>query len=91
MTTEEFGKELARIQRDSFVEKQIALYADYLPRRFEEILEESSKMRWSDQNAYESGCFKNLLETAIKQIVTVNENFEERRSEKLEERRNEKK
>jgi len=82
MTTEEFGKELARIQRDSFVEKQIALYADYLPRRFEEILEESSKMDWRDQNAYEAGCFKSLLETAIKQIVEVNKNFEERRNEK---------
>lgn len=82
MTTEEFGKELARIQRDSFVEKQIALYADFLPRRFKEILEESSKMEWRDQNAYEAGCFKNLLETAIKQIVAVNENFEEKRNEK---------
>ena len=62
MTTEEFGKELARIQRDSFVEKQIALYADFLPRRFKEILEESSKMEWRDQNAYEAGCFRTLLE-----------------------------
>tara|TARA_R110002020_G_scaffold349331_1_gene562958 strand:- start:3544 stop:3795 length:252 start_codon:yes stop_codon:yes gene_type:complete len=82
MTTEEFGKELARIQRDSFVEKQIQLYADYLPKRFEEVLEESKKMDWKDQNAYEAGCFKTLLETAIKQIVAVNENFEERRNEK---------
>ena len=82
MTTEEFGKELTRIQRDSFVEKQIQLYADYLPRRFEEILEESSKMEWRDQNAYEAGCFRTLLESAIKQIVAVNENFEEKRNEK---------
>ena len=82
MTNEEFGKELAKIQRDSFVEKQIQLYADYLPRRFEEILEESSKMEWRDQNAYEAGCFRTLLESAIKQVVAVNENFKERRNDK---------
>ena len=63
MTTEEFGKELARIQRDSFVERQIQLYADYLPKRFKEIQEESEKLDWRDRYTYEAGCFKNLLET----------------------------
>ena len=39
-------------------------------------------MEWRDQNAYEAGCFRTLLESAIKQIVAVNENFEEKRNEK---------
>ena len=39
--TKDFSKELARIQRDSFVERQIQLYADYIPKRFKEIQEES--------------------------------------------------
>ena len=39
-------------------------------------------MEWRDQNAYEAGCFRTLLESAIKQVVAVNENFEERRYEK---------
>ena len=82
MTTEEFGKELARIQRDSFVEKQIQLYADYLPKRFKEVQEESEQLDWKDRNAYEAGCYRSMLETAIKQIVTVNKNFEERKNEK---------
>ena len=81
MTTEEFGKELARIQRDSFVERQIQLYADYLPKRFKEIQEESEKLDWRDRNTYEAGCFKSLLETAIEQITAVNKNLEERRNE----------
>tara|TARA_R100001460_G_C3520878_1_gene172545 strand:- start:37 stop:282 length:246 start_codon:yes stop_codon:yes gene_type:complete len=79
--TKEFSKELARIQRDSFVERQIQLYADYLPKRFKEIQEESEKLDWRDRNTYEAGCFKNLLETAIEQITAVNKNLEERRNE----------
>ena len=79
--TNEFSKELARIQRDSFVERQIQLYADYLPKRFKEIQEESEKRDWRDRNTYEAGCFKNLLETAIEQITAVNKNLEERRNE----------
>ena len=77
----EFSKELARIQRDSFVEKQIQLYAGYLPKRFKEIQEESEKLDWRDRNTYEVGCFKNLLETAIEQIIAVDKNLEERRDE----------
>ena len=79
--TNEFSKELARIQRDSFVERQIQLYADYLPKRFKEIQEESKKLDWRDRNIYEAGCFKNLLETAIEQIIAVDKNLEERRNE----------
>ena len=79
--TNEFSKELARIQRDSFVERQIQLYADYLPKRFKEIQEESEQPDWRDRNTYEAGCFKNLLETAIEQIAAVNKNLEERRNE----------
>jgi len=79
--TKEFSKELARIQRDSFVERQIQLYADYLPKRFKEIQEESEQLDWRDKNTYEAGCFKNLLETAIEQIIAVNKNLEERRNE----------
>ena len=79
--TKEFSKELARIQRDSFVERQIQLYANYLPKRFKEIQEESEKLDWRDRNTYEAGCFKNLLETAIEQITAVNKNLEERRNE----------
>ena len=79
--TNEFSKELARIQRDSFVERQIQLYADYLPKRFKEIQEESEKLDWRDRNTYEAGCFKSLLETAIEQITSVNKNLEERRNE----------
>ena len=79
--TNEFSKELARIQRDSFVERQIQLYADYLPKRFKEIQEESEQLDWRDRNTYEAGCFKNLLETAIEQITAVNKNLEERRNE----------
>jgi hypothetical protein len=79
--TKDFSKELARIQRDSFVERQIQLYADYLPKRFKEIQEESEKLDWRDRNTYEAGCFKNLLETAIEQITAVNKNLEERRNE----------
>ena len=82
MTTKEFGKELARIQRDSFVEKQIQLYADYLPKRFKEVQEEAEQLDWRDRNSYKAGCYRSLLESAIKQIVAVNENFEERRNEK---------
>ena len=81
MTSNEFGKELAKIQRDSFVEKQIAHSANYLPKRLKEVLEEAEKMDWKHQNIYEAACFKNLLETAIEQIVAVNKNFEERRDE----------
>jgi len=79
--TKDFSKELARIQRDSFVERQIQLYADYIPKRFKEIQEESEKLDWRDRNTYEAGCFKNLLETAIEQITAVNKNLEERRNE----------
>tara|TARA_B100001287_G_C22280628_1_gene343653 strand:- start:195 stop:440 length:246 start_codon:yes stop_codon:yes gene_type:complete len=79
--TKDFSKELARIQRDSFVERQIQLYANYLPKRFKEIQEESEKLDWRDRNTYEAGCFKNLLETAIEQITAVNKNLEERRNE----------
>ena len=79
--TKEFSKELARIQRDSFVERQIQLYADYLPKRFKEIQEESEKLDWRDRYTYEAVCFKNLLETAIEQITVVNKNLEERRNE----------
>ena len=79
--TKDFSKELARIQRDSFVERQIQLYADYLPKRFKEIQEESEKLDWRDRNTYEADCFKNLLETAIEQITAVNKNLEERRNE----------
>jgi len=79
--TKDFSKELAKIQRDSFVERQIQLYADYLPKRFKEIQEESEKLDWRDRNTYEAGCFKNLLETAIEQIIAVNKNLEERRNE----------
>tara|TARA_R100001463_G_C3435973_1_gene212005 strand:+ start:45 stop:290 length:246 start_codon:yes stop_codon:yes gene_type:complete len=79
--TKEFSKELARIQRDSFVERQIQLYADYLPKRFKEIQEESEKLDWRDRNTYEAGCFKSLLETAIEQIIAVDKNLEERRNE----------
>jgi len=79
--TKDFSKELARIQRDSFVERQIQLYADYLPKRFKEIQEESEQLDWRDRNTYEAGCFKNLLETAIEQITAVNKNLEERRNE----------
>ena len=79
--TKDFSKELARIQRDSFVERQIQLYADYIPKRFKEIQEESEKLDWRDRNTYEAGCFKNLLETAIEQIIAVNKNLEERRNE----------
>ena len=79
--TKDFSKELARIQRDSFVERQIQLYADYLPKRFKEIQEESEKLDWRDRNTYEAGCFKNLLETAIEQITAVNKNLKERRNE----------
>jgi len=79
--TKDFSKELAKIQRDSFVERQIQLYADYLPKRFKEIQEESEKLDWRDRNTYEAGCFKNLLETAIEQITAVNKNLEERRNE----------
>ncbi len=79
--TKDFSKELAKIQRDSFVERQIQLYADYLPKRFKEIQEESEKLDWRDRNTYEAGCFKNLVETAIEQIIAVNKNLEERRNE----------
>jgi len=79
--TKDFSKELAKIQRDSFVERQIQLYADYLPKRFKEIQEESEKLDWRDRNTYEAGCFKSLLETAIEQITAVNKNLEERRNE----------
>ena len=79
--TKDFSKELARIQRDSFVERQIQLYADYLPKRFKEIQKESEQLDWRDRNTYEAGCFKNLLETAIEQITAVNKNLEERRNE----------
>jgi len=79
--TKDFSKELAKIQRDSFVERQIQLYADYLPKRFKEIQEESEQLDWKDRNTYEAGCFKNLLETAIEQITAVNKNLEERRNE----------
>lgn len=79
--TKDFSKELARIQRDSFVERQIQLYADYLPKRFKEIQEESEQLDYRDRNTYEAGCFKNLLETAIEQITAVNKNLEERRNE----------
>jgi len=80
-TAKEFSKELARIQRDSFIEKQIQLYADYLPKRFEEVLKESEELNQEDRNRYEAACFKSILESAIKQIVAVNKNFEERRDE----------
>ena len=80
--TKDFSKELARIQRDSFVERQIQLYANYLPKRFKEIQEESEKLDWRDRNTYEAGCFKNLLETAIEQITAINKNLEERRNER---------
>ena len=79
--TKDFSKELARIQRDSFVERQIQLYADYLPKRFKEIQEESEQLDWRDRNTYEAGCFKSLLETAIEQITAINKNLEERRNE----------
>ena len=79
--TKDFSKELARIQRDSFVERQIQLYAEYLPKRFKEIQEESEQLDWRDRNTYEAGCFKNLVETAIEQIIAVNKNLEERRNE----------
>ena len=79
--TKDFSKELARIQRDSFVERQIQLYADYIPKRFKEIQEESEQLDLRDRNTYEAGCFKNLLETAIEQITAVNKNLEERRNE----------
>ena len=79
--TKEFSKELAKIQRDSFIERQIQLYAEYIPKRFKEIQEESEQLDWRDRNTYEAGCFKNLLETAIEQIVAVNKNLEERRDE----------
>jgi len=79
--TKEFSKELARIQRDSFVERQIQLFADYLPKRFKEIQKESEQLDWRDRNTYEAGCFKILLETAIEQITAVNKNLEERRNE----------
>lgn len=79
--TKDFSKELAKIQRDSFVERQIQLYADYLPKRFKEIQEESEQLDWRDRNTYEAGCFKNLVETAIEQIIAVNKNLEERRNE----------
>ena len=81
--TKEFSKELARIQRDSFVERKIQYYANYLPKRFKEIKEESEQLDWRDRNSYEAGCFKNLLETAIEQIVAVNKNLEERRTENI--------
>lgn len=77
----DFSKELSRIQRDSFVERQIQLYANYLPKRFKEIQEESEKLDWRDRNTYEAGCFKSLLETAIEQIIAVDKNLEERRNE----------
>ena len=77
----DFSKELSRIQRDSFVERQIQLYANYLPKRFKEIQEESETLAWRDRNTYESGCFKSLLETAIEQIIAVDKNLEERRNE----------
>ena len=79
--TKDFSKELARIQRDSFVERQIQLYADYLPKRFKEIQKESEKLDWRDRNTYEAGCLRVLLEAAIEQIVAVNKNLEERRNE----------
>ena len=79
--TKEFSKELARIQRDSFVERQIQLYADYIPKRFKEIQEESEKLDWRDRNTYEAGCLRVLLETAIEQIVAVDKNLKERRNE----------
>ena len=79
--TKDFSKELAKIQRDSFIERQIQLYADYLPKRFKEIQEESEQLDWRDRNTYEAGCFKSLLETAIEQITAVNKNLEERRNE----------
>ena len=78
--TKDFSKELAKIQRDSFVERQIQLYADYLPKRFKEIQEESEQLDWKDRNTYEAGCFRSLLETAIEQITAVNKNLEERRN-----------
>tara|TARA_R100001509_G_scaffold73658_2_gene41102 strand:+ start:594 stop:839 length:246 start_codon:yes stop_codon:yes gene_type:complete len=80
--TKDFSKELARIQRDSFVERQIQLYADYLPKRFKEIQKESEKLDWRDRNTYEAGCLRVLLEAAIEQIVAVNKNLEERRNER---------
>jgi len=79
--TKDFSKELAKIQRDSFVERQIQLYADYLPKRFKEIQEESEQLDWKDRNTYEAGCFRSLLEIAIEQITAVNKNLEERRNE----------
>jgi len=79
--TKDFSKELAKIQRDSFIERQIQLYADYLPKRFKEIQEESEQLDWKDRNTYEAGCFRSLLETAIEQITAVNKNLEERRNE----------
>ena len=81
MTNHEFSKELARIQRDSFVEKQIQLYAEYIPKRFKEIQEEAEQLDWRDRSAYEAGCFRSLLGTAIEQIVAVDKNLEERRDE----------
>tara|TARA_R110000772_G_scaffold109812_1_gene213171 strand:+ start:271 stop:543 length:273 start_codon:yes stop_codon:yes gene_type:complete len=81
MTTDEFGKALARIQRDSFIEKQIQLHADYLPKRFEEVLKESEELNREDRNRYEAACFKSMLESAIKQITAINKNLEERRDE----------
>jgi len=79
--TKDFSKELAKIQRDSFVERQIQLYADYLPKRFKEIQEESEQLDWRFRNTYEAGCFRSLLEIAIEQITAVNKNLEERRNE----------
>lgn len=81
MTNQEFSKELARIQRDSFVERQIQLYAEYLPKRLKEVQEEAEQLDWRDRNAYEAGCFRSLLGTAIEQIVAVDKNLKERRDE----------
>lgn len=81
MTNQEFSKELAKIQRDSFIEKQIQLYADYLPKRFEEVLKESEELNREGRNKYEAACFKSMLESAIKQIVAVDKNLKERRDE----------
>ena len=81
MTNQEFSKELAKIQRDSFVERQIELYANYLPKRFKEIQKESEKLDWRDRNTYEAGCLRVLLEAAIEQIVAVDKNLKERRDE----------
>tara|TARA_R100000030_G_scaffold68985_1_gene52820 strand:+ start:1233 stop:1499 length:267 start_codon:yes stop_codon:yes gene_type:complete len=78
---EEFNKELARIQRDSFIETQIELYANYLPKRLKEIQKESEKLDWRDRNTYEAGCLKVLLEAAIEQLEAVNKNLKERRDE----------